>query len=228
MIERWIGLVSLIFIMAGCAGTASHDPALPPNTPLKAAPPAPPMTPGSLWSTTQGSLVTDLKAGGVGDIVTVAIYEKASASKEATTSTGRDSSMSAGLSRIFGLENNIAKINSAIDPTALIDVSYENDFTGTGSTTRKEDLVATLTTYVTEVMPNGNLRIEGSKTVTVNNENQIIRLAGVVRPADISGRNVIDSQYILDARIAYTGKGVISDKQKQGWLVRALDNAWPF
>ena len=227
MIGRWFGLIVLVFILTGCAATAKQESAPPPTTIKAPAPPAP-ASPGSLWSSGQGSLVTDLKAGGVGDIVTVAIYEKASASKEATTSTGRDSSMSAGISRFFGLENDIAKINSAIDPTELIDVNYQNDFTGSGSTTRKEDLVATLTTYVTEVMPNGNLRIEGSKTVTVNSENQIIRLSGVVRPADISGRNMIDSKYILDARIAYTGKGVISDKQKQGWLVRALDNVWPF
>jgi flagellar L-ring protein precursor FlgH len=93
---------------------------------------------------------------------------------------------------------------------------------------RKEDLVATLSTRVVEVLPNGNLCSEGGKTVTVNNEDQIIRLAGIVRPADISYNNFVDSKYILDARISYTGKGVISDKQKPGWLVRVLDNVWPF
>lgn len=226
---RWILGAGLALLGAGCAPASYPDSTIPPPSASVEVPaPAGPASPGSLWSQGQGSLVTDIKARNIGDILTVAIFERASASKEATTSTGRDSSMKAGMSRIFGLEKEIGDINSAIDPSAMVDVSYENDFEGSGTTTRKEDLVATLTTSVTEVLPNGNLRIAGGKTVTVNNENQIIHLTGIVRPSDISGTNVVDSKYVLDARIAYTGKGVISDKQKQGWLVRALDNVWPF
>src|SRR6056297_1781491 len=101
MIRRWIGLVTLVFILAGCAAIPRQETTPPPGTTVKVPPPTPPATPGSLWRADQGNLVTDLKAGSFGDIVTVAIYEKASASKQATTSTGRDSSMSAGLSRIF-------------------------------------------------------------------------------------------------------------------------------
>jgi flagellar L-ring protein precursor FlgH len=81
---------------------------------------------------------------------------------------------------------------------------------------------------VVEVFPNGNLRIEGGKTITVNREEQIIVLTGIVRPNDISSQNIINSKYVLDAKIAYTGKGVISDKQGPGWMTRILDNVWPF
>jgi flagellar L-ring protein precursor FlgH len=190
--------------------------------------PAIPASPGSLWTQQRGSLFYDTKGRNVGDIVTVAIYEKASASKEAKTSTNRSSSVSASLSKLLGLEKNIGTINSAIDPTALLDASFDNDFEGEGKTSRKEDLVATLTTQIVEVYPNGNLRITGAKTVTVNSEKQIVKLTGIVRPSDISARNVVDSQSILDARIAYTGKGVVSDKQQQGWLMRVVDNVWPF
>jgi flagellar L-ring protein precursor FlgH len=219
-------LLLLAASLSGCAAAGGRLDEVPSRESL----PAPVVeTPsGSLWTDRQGSLFVDLKARHLDDIVTVAIFERASASKEATTSTGRNSSASADLSRIFGLERNIATINKAIDPTALLDVGYRSDFKGSGATTRKEDLVATLTTRVVEVLPNGNLRIEGSKTVDVNNESQIIRLSGVVRPADISPNNVVDSKHVLDARIVYTGKGVISDKQGQGWLVRILDNIWPF
>jgi flagellar L-ring protein precursor FlgH len=192
------------------------------------APPMVPTTAGSLWTESQGGLFYDHKARNVGDIVTVAIYEQASASKEASTATGRDSSASADITKFFGLETNLTNLNSAIDPTNLIDVGYTNNFSGTGKTSRKEDLIATLTTRVVEVFPNGNLRIAGGKTVTVNNEDQIIRLAGIIRQEDISPTNVVDSQYILDANIEYTGNGVISDKQKPGWMVRILDNVWPF
>ena len=181
-----------------------------------------------MWAEGQGSLFYDNKARNIGDIVTVAIYEKASASKEASTATGRDSNANADITKFFGLEADLENLNSNIDPTDLIDVGYKNDFTGAGKTSRKEDLIATLTTRVVEVLPNGNLRIAGSKTVTVNNEDQIIRLAGIIRQEDISPANIVDSQHILDANIEYTGNGVISDKQKPGWMVRILDNVWPF
>lgn len=219
----------LLLLLAGCAASSGNKEMLPDvGSEVPVAVVATPATPGSLWSEGQGSLFVDVKARSIDDIVTVAIFERASASKEAKTSTGRDSSMSADLSRLFGLERNIGNINKAIDPTALLSVGYNSDFAGSGSTSRKEDLVATLTTRVVAVLPNGNMRIAGNKTVRVNNESQIIRLSGIVRPADISPRNVVDSQHILDAQIVYTGKGVISDKQGQGWLVRILDNIWPF
>jgi flagellar L-ring protein FlgH len=227
MIKGLLGLFAVVFF-AGCVHhqvPIAEEKVSPAPTIAVSTTPA---TPGSLWIEGRNGLFADHKARQIGDILTVAIFEKASASKEATTSTGRKSSASADLTRLFGLERNIATINRGIDPTSLISTGYENDFKGSGSTTRKEDLVATLSTRVVEVLPSGNLRIEGGKTVTVNNEDQIIRLAGIVRPADISYDNFIDSKYILDARISYTGKGVISDKQKPGWLVRVLDNIWPF
>ncbi len=118
--------------------------------------------------------------------------------------------------------------NNAINPAALVNASTTNDFEGSGKTERTEKLDATLTTQVIEVMSNGNLRIEGNKTVTVNNEMQIVTLSGIIRQADISPGNTVDSKNILNARIAYVGEGVISDKQQQGWLVRGLDKYWPF
>lgn len=222
-----------VLIGLSLSGCAMHDRYLEAAEPLPDASsvtiaPATPTSPGSLWTQQRGSLFYDTKGRNLGDIVTVAIYEKASASKEASTSTGRSSSVSASLSKLLGIEKNIGTINSAIDPTAMLDASFDNDFQGAGKTSRKEDLVATLTTQVVEVYPNGNLRITGAKTVTVNSEKQIVKLTGIVRPSDISAQNVIDSQNILDARIAYTGKGVVSDKQQQGWLMRVVDNVWPF
>ena len=223
-------IILTAFLLNGCALHENHfeeSEPLPDASSVVIAP-ATPTTPGSLWTQQRGSLFYDTKGRNVGDIVTVAIYEKASASKEAKTSTGRSSSVSASLSKLLGLEKNIGTINSAIDPTAMLDASFENDFEGEGKTSRKEDLVATLTTQIVEVYPNGNLRITGAKTVTVNREKQIVKLTGIVRPSDISAQNIVDSQNILDARIAYTGKGVISDKQQQGWLMRVVDNVWPF
>jgi flagellar L-ring protein precursor FlgH len=219
----------LVLLLVGCnvrqAPIAATEHQLAPPI---AGPPPTPATNGSLWTEAQGSLFYDLKARRVGDILTVAIYEQASASKEASTSSGRESSASADITKFLGLEQDIANIREGIDPTDLVSANFANDFKGSGKTSRKEDLVATLTTRVVEVFPNGNLRIAGSKTVTVNNEDQIIRLSGIIRPADISQANVVDSKHILDADIEYTGNGIISDKQRPGWMVRVLDNVWPF
>jgi len=223
-------LIAVLVLLAGCANPAGRIDLseVEPVAQVMQEPP-PPQTAGSLWTESRGGMFVDHKGRTVGDIVTVVIVENASASKEATTETDRSSSMSAGITNVLGLEKYIGAIgNSAINPTALVNASTSNDFSGGGKTARKENLVATLTTQIIEVLPNGNLRIEGNKTVTVNNEMQIVKLSGIVRPADVSPGNLGDSKNILNARIAYVGEGVISDKQQQGWLVRALDQVWPF
>jgi len=185
-------------------------------------------SPGSLWTGDQQGLFADHKAARVGDIVTVTISEKASATKEATTDSGRTTSMSAAIPTLFGLEKKIVADNPNIDMSNLVSADFSNTFKGTGKTLRKEDLVASLTTQVVKVYPNGNFKIRGGKSVVVNNEEQLIYLTGIVRPQDIGGNNTVDSKYILNAQIAYTGEGSVSDKQKPGWLMRIMDNVWPF
>ncbi len=185
---------------------------------------------GSLWSRRTTSLFSDHKAMNVGDIVTVTISEKASATKEATTTTGKSSSYSAGIPNLLGLENSdfILDSNDHVDLSNLINASVNNSFDGSGKTVRTDNLSASLTTQVVGKYPNGNLKIRGGKEVMVNNEVQIIYITGIIRPVDITSANSVDSEKILNARISYTGKGVISDKQKVGWLGRALDAVWPF
>lgn len=184
---------------------------------------------GSLWPGEQHSLYADHKARVTGDIVTVTISEKASASKEASTDSDRNSSISASIPNFLGIENsNLLAQNPNIDLANLIKADFANSFAGSGKTVRKEDLVASLTTQVIQVYPNGNLKIRGGKEVRVNNETQVIYLTGIVRPVDIMANNTIDSKHVLNARISYTGKGAISDKQNPGWGTRIIDNVWPF
>lgn len=227
---RYLLVLVLLIVLSACAPIAVQDPVS--TKPVTVEQPTieatTPKTPGSLWTTGNGSLFVDNRAGRIGDILTVAIYEAAEANKEATTSTGRTTSASADITSLFGLESNLASLNSGLDPAKLVSAGYTNDFKGSGTTSRKEDLVATLTTRVVEVLPNDTLRISGSKSVTVNHEQQLIHLSGIVRQQDISASNLIDSKFILDANIIYTGKGVIDDKQKPGWLLRLLDNVTPF
>ncbi len=186
-------------------------------------------TEGSLWPGEQHSLYADHKARTLGDIVTITISEKASATKQASTSTDRSSSMTAGIPHLFGFENSKwLTEHPKLDIKNLVEANFANKFSGTGTTVRKEDLIASLTAQVVNVYPNGNLKIRGGKEVQVNNEVQVIYVTGIVRPVDIMANNTIDSKHVLNAKISYTGKGAISDKQKPGWLMRTLDNIWPF
>lgn len=219
--------LALAVVLNACAAP-HHQEVAPVPQPLEepvAANPQP-QSPGTLWRGDEGNWLADVKARQVGDIVTVIIQEQAKASKEATTDTDRSSTISAGISSLFGLERTAQ--NNDIDPSALMSASSNNQFSGGGKTTRSENLAATLTTQVIEVYPNGNLKIRGGKSVTVNNENQIIYLTGIVRSFDVTADNTVDSGNILNAQISYTGKGAISDKQKPGWLMRIFDNTWPF
>lgn len=185
---------------------------------------------GSLWQSRNSSMFSDQKAKDVGDIVTVIISEQSSATKQASTSTERTTAMSASISNFFGQENDKlwANAHNPIDIENLVKADFSNDFSGTGSTSRKEDLTASITTQVIGRYPNGQLKIRGGKEVMVNNEIQIIYLTGIIRPVDITAANTVSSTKVLNARISYTGKGALSDKQNPGWAMRVLDYIWPF
>lgn len=186
-------------------------------------------SPGSLWSNDNTSIFSDHKAQTVGDIVTVVISEESSATKNATTSTGRTTSMSASIPHLFGLESSSQIADDTdLDLENLVQADFTNSFDGEGATARSGTFTASLSTQVIERYPNGNLKIRGGKEVMVNNEVQIIYLTGIVRPTDITAANTVPSQKVLNARISYTGQGALADKQKPGWLMRTLDVVWPF
>jgi flagellar L-ring protein precursor FlgH len=104
----------------------------------------------------------------------------------------------------------------------------KNEFKGEGTTKRSDSLVATLSAKVVEVMDRGLLRIEGYRELNINNERQYILVRGVVRTEDISMDNTVQSTAIADAQISYSGRGVLSDKQRTGWFTRVLDYVSPF
>lgn len=195
---------------------------------------------GSLWqvNSSLNGMFIDTKARNIGDIVTVEIDESAKASNKANTETGRTSSLEAGIEKMFGIEDwwqnqMLPKINNdipRIDPFGNPSVkgSLKSKFAGDGATTRSGTLSAFITCRVVNVMPNGNLKIVGTREVMVNNENQLIILSGIIRPRDISDENVIKSTFISDAKIAYSGSGVVDDRQRPGWLANLLNNVWPF
>ena len=192
---------------------------------------------GSLWNDNGpfGELFVLPKARRVGDIVTIKIVESSSATNQANTVTERDSSLTASIDAFLGLEQKW--INSAhpdfragknFNPFGSISGGMTSEFDGSGATSRSGDLTAFMTARVTEVIPGGNLKIEGSREVEVNNEKQVITLSGFVRIRDIAPDNVVLSTFLSDARIAYSGEGDIDDRQRPGWLANFLNKIWPF
>jgi flagellar L-ring protein FlgH len=178
----------------------------------------------------------DLRAYKVGDLVTVNIAETSTANKSASTQTGRNSSVDAGIDNLLGWEGKIKHLTSfgnedvrnAHNNASMLKGSFSNTFNGTGQTSRGDSMTASITAKVIDVQPNGNLLIEGLREIRVNSETQVIILSGFIRPVDISPDNTVLSSYIGDAKIQYLGTGAISDKQRPGWLTRAVDTIWPF
>jgi flagellar L-ring protein FlgH len=198
------------------------------NTPP--APPAQPPSDGSLWREDGAllSMFADQKARTVGDIVTIKIVESSDATNKATTATDRSSSLSASVDAFFNAEKRYPSDQPFFNPFSKLAGGLDSQFQGSGTTKRSGDLNAYITALVTDVLPNGNLIVTGSREVLINNDNQIIQLTGVVRPRDISADNQVLSTYVADARISYSGTGVIDDRQKPGWLTNFVMKIWPF
>lgn len=226
-------ILFICLILSGCSELEFHrakeKPFLVDDVYLSAKPKTEEKTQGSLWKEDSylNAFFTDQRARARGDIITVRIIEVSQASEKATTDTTRSSTVNAGIPYLFGLEVN-PKAHIFSNPSKLLGASSQNDFTGEGETTRSGSLSATITARVIDVLPNGNLVIEGKREIYVNNEKKEIKLQGVVRPKDIAPDNSILSTQIADARIIYSGVGVVSEKLRPGWAARIFDIIWPF
>ncbi|RMG97039.1 MAG: flagellar basal body L-ring protein FlgH [Deltaproteobacteria bacterium] len=182
---------------------------------------------GLLWGATTPNIIEDQRSRRLGDLVIVRIDESADASDSASTKASSESDVEAGISNFFGAVEAFAARHPKVDKDALIKALYKSSFKGNGSTTRKGTLRATIACQVKQVLPNGDLFIEGTKTIQINAEEMHLYLSGVVRPYDIDMSNTVPSSRILDPRIDFSGRGVVSDKQRPGFLHRGIDAAWP-
>ena len=181
---------------------------------------AAPATPDTLW---MAGLNGDLRARRVNDLVTVRVVEVVSAQGSADSSLDKDSNASASVTGLFGAES---RFPGWLDPTNLVAAGANTSFEGSGSTARAGSLTAVMTTRVAEVLPNGDLALEGVREIEINGDRQIIVLTGVVRTADIGPGNVVPSTAIGQMRIRYFGRGLIKDNLQPGWLVRVLNKVF--
>ena len=191
--------------------------------------PVRPTDQASLWSAGQRSLLGDRRASQRGDIVTVVIEIDDQAEMSNTSSTNRSGDQNLSVGAFFGLPE---RINERLPDGASLDpavrTSSSGGFRGDGATRRNEKLTLRLASTVVENLPNGVLRIEGTQEVRVNNELRELVLTGYVRPEDISRRNEITYDKIAGARIAYGGRGIISNVQRPRWGQEVTDILLPF
>ena len=175
-------------------------------------------TPGSLWSPSARylDLAADLRGRRVGDLVTVLVQEKASAVSSGTVKTARNSTLQSSVSALGG-------ITRATGPLAnLAKAGTSTSIDGQGTTTRDTTLTTNLSALVTQVLPNGNLVIQGTKNVMVNSENQTITVRGIVRPIDLDTLNSVSSDRIAQMELQVNGKGIVADSVRRPFILYRL------
>lgn len=185
--------------------------------------------PNSLWRQGSRAFFKDQRAGRVGDILTVVIAIKDDATLDNKTSRSRSANESAGLDNLLGYES---RINNIFDgdaiPSELANADSDSDSSGTGSTARQEEIDLRMAAVITQILPNGNLVIQGSQQVRVNYELRDLAVKGVIRPEDITAVNEVPYDKIAEARIAYGGEGTISDLQQPRYGQQIFDILFPF
>jgi flagellar L-ring protein precursor FlgH len=179
---------------------------------------------GSLWAD-RATLYEDRRARRLNDIVTILISETTNASKKATTNNSSASTVNDSITNLMGIPANQMLTKNL---QAGIQGNGNTAFAGEGDTASATTFTDTISAKVIEVLPNGNLVLESRKERIINNDKEIIVIRGIIRPEDISPTNTISSGQVADAKIYLVGDGVLADKQSQGWLVKVLDQVWPF
>lgn len=183
---------------------------------------------GSLWQEGSRSLVADFRASRVGDLVTIRVDESPEARGDADTTMDRQANMSMGAPKLLGFSQAIAASHPDLDMSKLFELLSDSNFQGTGETSRGSRVEASMAVRVRKQLPNGDLFVEGTKVLMINDEELHIYVSGVIRPEDIGQDNSVGSSVIADAEIEFTGRGVLTDNQRQGWLSRFLSSINPF
>jgi len=188
------------------------------------APPKPTYNNGSLYQERNISLFEDAKPYRIGDILTVVLNESTSASKKAATATKKEDSYSTTAPTIFGgtpTYKGVPIFNMATDT--------DREFKGEGDSSQSNSLTGEITVTVVDILPNGNLVVQGEKWFTLNQGKEYIRVAGVIRPSDVQEDNSVASTKLADAQIAYSGEGFVAESNATGWFSQMLNSKWwPF
>jgi len=185
----------------------------------------------SLWpDETQGAnLFSDFRAFQAMDVITVIVNESSTGSKKTKSNSEGKFNLLAGISSLLGIETKSwTSNNEGLDPEALIQAKTESKFEGKGEMKREGALKAQISAVIMELLPNGLMRIEGSKIVSVDDEEEVMVLSGLVRSRDVTATNQVDSNRIANMRVDFYGRGVLAEQQAPGWGMRIFNAVWPF
>lgn len=212
-------LLLLLLLLEGCASSPDQV-ELPPSPDYSQLPAAPRPTSGGLYQAGyELSLFSDVKATRVGDIVTVMLVEQNSGQKSTDTNLNQSTAMNIGAPTFGGSSR----------PNMAVTMDSANAFTGESGSSQSNSLNGSIAVTVREVLPSGNLLVEGEKWMQINQGNEFIRLRGVIRPRDVGPSNVIYSTQVADARISYSGNGTPQNVNVAGWAAKLLFSPlWPF
>ncbi|MBP0446251.1 flagellar basal body L-ring protein FlgH [Roseomonas sp. SSH11] len=241
------GLLLAPLLLAGC-GTAERlsrvgrapemapisDPTQGPGYQPVSMPMPPPgdarhLVANSLWRPGSRTFLRDQRAANTGDLITVLVSIKDAAALSNTTERSRDNSESMGMPRLLGLDASYARfLPNGVDPSKLVEAASANSSTGAGRVQRNEAVTMRIAATVTQVLPNGNLVVAGRQQVRVNHEMRDLSIAGIIRPQDIASDNTVQHDRLAEARIAYGGRGTVSDVQQPRYGQQVLDAILPF
>ena len=157
------------------------------------------------------SLFSDQKANRVGDAITIVVVESSQATNDARTSTSRDSDIGASFS---------GSVSGEDLPAGSLDLGTLSDFDGRGATSSSGSFKTKISATIDTVFSNGNMRITGNRKISINGEEQLISIKGIVRPSDISADNSVLSYNISEAEIILEGSGQIDRVQSPGWVTK--------
>jgi flagellar L-ring protein FlgH len=183
--------------------------------------------PNSLWVNGSRAFFKDQRAHQVGDILTVKININDTAEFQDQTQLSRSTTEDSGITNFIGA-NTIANPAKAVLPGSILTADGSTQMNGSGTINRQDQLLTNVAAVVTQALPNGNLVIEGKQEIRLNSEVRELIVAGIVRPEDIDSDNSIDLPKIAEARVAYGGKGTLTNVQEQPWGQQVSDIILPF
>jgi flagellar L-ring protein FlgH len=183
----------------------------------------------SLWRPGSKAFFKDQRANQVGDILTVLVEIEDEATLNNSTDTSRVGSEKAGFAGFFGLESQLGDIlPDGTSSAGLVDLGSDSSVSGSGTVDRNETIKMEISAIVTQILPNGNMVIIGRQEVRVNFESRDLSVTGVIRPEDITSANTIESAKIAEARIAYGGRGHLTDVQQARYGQQLFDIIFPW
>ena len=185
----------------------------------------------SLWpdESSGESLFRDFRAHQPMDVITIIINEKTEGKKKADTKAESKFNILAGIAHFFGVESKSWEANNqGLDAENMIQASTESKLDAKGETKREGFLKSRISAVIMEVLPNGLLRIEGTKIVSMNAEEEVMVISGLIRTRDVDATNTVESSRIANMRIDFYGKGSLGDVQEAGWGYRIIKAVWPF